>query len=191
MAVWYIRITKTLFVKHSRQVKVFVSRIFGIIVENALKLVIAFLFVSSHSTWSMGFSAAPALVQALNSSNVGALYSQTCVASYTYHSWNICGKFKNRRRRESYRLQRRALGIAEIKLFHPKSDKFSHQVPTCDNCDIKNGGKRVKKVGQPWLTLTLLIYILTVAIFACVSGQRTSCLSLLILFFFSLFPDED
>ena len=151
MAVWYIRITKTLSVEHSRQVKVFVSRIFAIIVRNTHKLVIAFLFVSNHSTWSMGFSAAPAL----NRSNVGALYSHTCVASYTYHSRNICGKFKNRRRRESYRFQRRALGRAEINCFLQKSDKFSNQVQPCDNCDIKNGGKRVKKVGQPGLTLTV------------------------------------
>ena len=155
MAVWYIWITKTLFVEHSRQVKVFVSRIFGIIAEDAHKLVIAFLFVSNHSTWSMGFSAVPACVQALYSSYVGALYSHACVESYTYHSWNVCGKFKNRRRRESYRFQRRALGRAEIKRFLPKSDKFSHQVQPCDNCNIKNGGKRVKKVGQPWLTLTV------------------------------------
>ena len=86
---------------------------------------------------------------------IGALYSHACVTSYTYHSWNICGKFKNRRRRESYRFQRRALERAEINCFLPKSDKFSNQVPPCDNCNIKNGGKRVKKVGQLWLTLTV------------------------------------
>ena len=180
-----------MFVEHSRLVKVFVSRIFGIIVEDAHKLIIAFLFVSNHSTWSIGFSAAPALVQALNSSNVEALYSHTWVASYTYHSWNICGKFKNRRRRESYRFQRRALGRAEIKLFLPKSDKFSNQVPPCDNCDIKKGGKTSE---ESWSTLAnsdsaILVCILTIAIFACVLGQRTSCLFL--SFFFSLFPDED
>ena len=155
MAVWYISITKTLFVEHSRQVKDFESPIFGIIVRNAHKLVIAFLFVSNHSTWSMGFSAALVRVQALYSSNVEALYSHTWVASYTYHSWNICGKFKNRRRRESFRFQRRALGKAEINCFLPKSDKFSRQVQPCDNCDIKNGGERVKKVGRPWVTLAV------------------------------------
>ena len=58
MAIWYISITKTLFVEHSRQVKVFVFRIFGIIVRNVHKLVIAFLFVSNHSTWGTEFSAA-------------------------------------------------------------------------------------------------------------------------------------
>ena len=42
----------------------------------------------------------------------------------------------------------------------------------------------MKKFGQPWLILTVqyLVYILTVAIFACVSGQRTSCLSLFLSF---------
>ena len=51
-------------VEHSRQIKVFVSRIFGI-VRNAHKLVRAFLFVSNHSTLSKGFSAALAREQAL------------------------------------------------------------------------------------------------------------------------------
>ena len=184
MAISYISITKTLFVKHSREVKVFESRIFGTIVRNANKLVRAFLFVSNHSTWSMGFSAALARVQALYSNNVGALYRHTCAASYTYYSWNICGKFKNRRRCKSFCFQRRALGRAEINCFLPKSDKFSHQVPPCNNCDIKNVGKRVKKFGQHWLLLTVqyLVCILTVVIFACVSGQRTSCLSLSLFF---------
>ena len=188
MAVWYIWITKTLFVEHSRQVKVFVSRIFSITVEHAYKLVIAFLFVSNHSTWSIGFPAAPALVQALYSSDVGALYSHTRVASYTYHSWNICGKFKNRRRRESYRFQRRALRRAEINCFLRKSDKFakSHLVITAIS-------KKGETSEESWSTLTdsdsaILVRILTIAIFACVSGQRTSCL---FLFFFSLFPDEN
>ena len=43
---------------------------------------------------------------------------------------------------------------------------------------------QVKKFGQPWLILTVqyLVCILTVAIFGCVSGQRTSYL--LLSFFF-------
>ena len=81
--------------------------------------------------------------------------------SYTYHFWNICGKFKHRRRRESFRFQWRA----EIK---PRSILL------------------VKKFGQPWLLLTVqyLECILTIAIFECVSGQRTSCLSHSFFFFF-------
>ena len=61
MAVWYIWITKTLFVENSRQVKVFESRIFGISVRNARK----FLFLSNHSIWSIRFSAALGRKQAL------------------------------------------------------------------------------------------------------------------------------
>ena len=61
LVIW---ITKTLFVEHSRQVKVFVSRKSGIIVRNAHKLVRAFLFVSNHSTWGTEFSAAQVLVTA-------------------------------------------------------------------------------------------------------------------------------
>ena len=66
------------------------------------------------------------------------------------------------------------------------SPKIRHILPPCDNCDIKNGRKRVKKF---WSTLadsdsaTFLVCILTVAIFACVSGQRTSCLSLPLFLF--------
>ena len=43
MAAWYIWITKTMFVEHSCQGKVFVSRMFGNI-RSAHKLVVAFLF---------------------------------------------------------------------------------------------------------------------------------------------------
>ena len=111
----------------------------------------------------------------------GSRDSHTCVANYTYYSWNICGKFKHRLRRESFRFQRRA----EIKRFILArttfnlhfSPKIRHILSPCDNCDIKKGRKRVKKVGQPWLILTVQLLFLF-AIFGCVSGQRTSCLSL-------------
>ena len=57
--------------------------------------------------------------------------------------------------------------------------KIRQILPPCDNRDIKKGRKQVKKFGQPWLVLTVqyLVCMLTVAIFACVSDQRTSCLS--------------
>ena len=116
----------------------------------------------------------------------GSRDSHTCVASYTYHFWNVCGNLKI------------ALGVnlfvskGETRLNHAPSllerglnmhfsPKSRHILPPCDNCDIKNGKKRVKKF---WSTLadsdsaTFLLCILTVAIFACVSGQRTSFLSL-------------
>ena len=117
MAPWYIWITKTLFVEHSRQVNVFASRIFGIIVRNA-QLYLSFL--------------------------------------------KFCGKFKHRRRRESFRFQ----GRAEIR---PRSILS------------------VKKFGQPWLLLTVqyLVCILTVAIFAwsCVRVRPKNFLSLSLFFF--------
>ena len=85
------------------------------------------------------------------------------MCSYTYHFWNICGKFKHRRRRQSFRFQRRA----EIK---PRS--------------ILSG----KKFGQPWLLLIVqyLVCILTVAIFAwsCVRVRPKNFLSLSLFFFF-------
>ena len=68
------------------------------------------------------------------------------------------------------------------------SPKIRHIPLPCDNCDIKNGRKQVKKFGQPWLTLTVQFsYVfLTVAILACVSGKRTSYL--LVSFFFRRSP---
>ena len=38
------------------------------------------------------------------------------------------------------------------------SPKIRHILPPCDNCDIKNGRKRVKKFGQTWLTLTVQLF---------------------------------
>ena len=35
------------------------------------------------------------------------------------------------------------------------SPKIRHIPLPCENCDIKNGRKQVKKFGQPWLTLTV------------------------------------
>ena len=139
----------------------------------------------------MEFPAAPAHVQALYGSNVGALYSHTCVPSYTYHSWNICGKFKNRRRRASFRFQRRALGRAEINFFLPKSDKFSHQVAPCNNCDIKNGGKTSEEI---WSTLaasdSAIFGMYINCCYFCVRVRPKNLLSLS-FFFLSLFRDEN
>ena len=130
----------------------------------------------------MGFSAALARLQALNSSNVGALYSYTIRIILEIFVANL----KIAVGVNPIVSNGRALGRAEIKLFLPKSDKFSHQVPTCDNCDIKNGGKTSE---ESWSTLAdsdsaILLCILTIAIFPCVSGQRTSCLFLSFFFFF-------
>ena len=98
-----------------------------------------------------------------------------------------CGKFKNRLRRESFRFRRRVLLERGLNMHF--SPKIRHILPPCDNCDIKNGRKRVMKFGQPWLTLTVQLFwyvLLTVAIFGCVSGQRTSCLFLSLCFVFNV-----
>ena len=92
----------------------------------------------------------------------GSRDSHTCVTNYTYHFWNICGNLKI------------ALGVnpfvsnGEPRLNVPSllepglnmhfSPKIRHILPPCDNCDIWNGEKRVKKFGQPWLTLTVQLF---------------------------------
>ena len=64
--------------------------------------------------------------------------------------------------------------------------KIRQILPPCDNRDIKNGRKQVKKFGQPWLILTVhyLLCILTVAILTCVSGHAKNFVSVSLLSFF-------
>ena len=65
--------------------------------------------------------------------------------------------------------------------------KIRQILPKCDNRDIKNGRKQVKKFGQPWLILTVLHLVLSVAILsACRAKELPISLTL-----FLLFPDED
>ena len=65
--------------------------------------------------------------------------------------------------------------------------KIRQILPPCDNRDIKNGRKPVKKFGQPWLILTVLYLVLSVAILsACRAKELPISLTL-----FLLFPDED
>ena len=121
----------------------------------------------------------------------GSRDGHTCVTSYTYHFWNICGNLKIALGRNPFvfngepRLN--VPSLLERSLNMHFSPKIRHILPPCDNCDIKNRGKRVKKF---WSNLadsenaTFLLCILTVAIFPCVSGQRTSCLSRSPFFFF-------
>ena len=60
--------------------------------------------------------------------------------------------------------------------------KIRHILPPCDNCDIKNGAKRVKKFGQSWLTLTeqLFWYVYQLLLFlrACQAQELSVSLSL-------------
>ena len=125
----------------------------------------------------------------------GSRDGHTCVTSYTYHFWNICGNLKIALGGNPFvfngepRLN--VPSLLERSLNMHFSPKIRHILPPCDNCDIKNRGKRVKKF---WSNLadsenaTFLLCILTVAIFACVSGQRTSCLSRSPFFFFHCSP---
>ena len=66
------------------------------------------------------------------------------------------------------------------------SPKIRHILPPCDNCDIKNRGKRVKKFGQTWLTLKMqpfwYVYQLLLFLRACQAKELP--VSLALLFFF-------
>ena len=174
MAVWYIWITKTLFVEHSRRVKVFVSRIFG--VWNAHKL------VSLTVCYCEQFFNMKHRIFCCTRKRTGSCGSHTRLFCELYAHYILeifVENSRNSRRRESFRFQRRAEIKRSIPLerglnmhFPPKIRQF---LPSCDNCVIKTGRKQVKKFGQPWLILTVqyLVCILTAAIFVCVSGQRT------------------
>ena len=131
----------------------------------------------------------------------GSRDSHTCVTSYTYHFWNICGNLKI------------ALGVnpfvsnGEPRLNVPSllerglnmhfSPKIRHILPPCDNCDIKNGRKRVKKFwstladsdSATFLVLTFGMYIN--CCYFCVRVRPKNFLSLSPSLSFSLFPDED
>ena len=169
----------------SRQVKVFVSRIFGIVVRNAHKLVIAFLFVSNHSTWSIRFSAALAREQALVTATSVLRAIRTILEIFVANlkialgvnpfvsngdpKWNVPSLLK------------RGLNMH----FPPKIPQI---LPPCDNCDIKNGRKQVKKSGQPWLTVIFGMYIKLLRGLACVSGtfRPKNFLSHSLSFFFNV-----
>ena len=157
MAVWYIWITKTMSVEHSRQIKDFESRIFGIIVRNAHKLVIAFLFLSNHSIWSIRFSSALGRVQALLTATP-VLRAKRTILEIFEANLNIAlgvNPFVSNwvPRLNVPSLHERGLNMHSA-LMH-FSPKIRHIPPPCDNCDMKNGRKQAKKFSQPWLTLTV------------------------------------
>ena len=115
----------------------------------------------------------------------GSRDSHTCVTSYTYHFWNICGNLKialgvnpfvsNREPRLN------VPSLLERGLNMHFSPKIRHILPPCDNCDIWNGEKRVKKFGQPWLTLTVQLFRY------CVRVRPKNFLSLSLYFCFCFF----
>ena len=68
------------------------------------------------------------------------------------------------------------------------SPKIRHILPLCDNCEIKNGKKRVKKFGQPWLTLRVqlfcYVYLLLIFLRACKTKELPISLTLFLFVFF-------
>ena len=62
--------------------------------------------------------------------------------------------------------------------------KIPQILPPCDNCDIKNGRKQLKKFGQPWLTVQYLVCILNccVVLRACQAKELPISLSLSLFF---------
>ena len=66
------------------------------------------------------------------------------------------------------------------------SPKIRHILPQCNNCEIKNRGKRVKKFGQPWLTLTVqlfcYVYLLLIFLRACKTKELPISLTLFFVF---------
>ena len=157
MAVWYSWITKTLFVEHSCQVKILVTRMFGIIVGNAHKLVIAFLFVSNHSTWSVEFSAALAREQALVTATPVLRAIRTILEIFAANLNIALGAVGMNPFVSNGEPRLNIPSLLERGLNMHFSPKIWHILLPCDNCDIKNGRKQVKKFSQPWLLLMLLL----------------------------------
>ena len=121
----------------------------------------------------------------------GSRDSHTCVTSYTYHFWNICGNLKIALRVNPFvsngepRLN--VPSLLERGLNMHFSPKIRHILPPCDNCDIWNGEKRVKKFGQPWLTLLWRCNFFVTYInccYFCVRVRPKNFLSLSLVFFF-------
>ena len=129
-------------------------------------------------------------------SRTGSRDSHTCVASYTNHFWNVCGQGVCGNLKI-------ALGVnlfvskGETRLKHVPSllerglnmnfsPRIRHILPPCDNCNIKDGVKRVKKFGQTWLTLKMqpfwYVYQLLLFLRACQAKELP--VSLALLFFF-------
>ena len=74
----------------------------------------------------------------------GSRDSHTCVANYTNHSRNICGKFKNRPGRESLRFQRRAA----IKHSTLARTRFKHAFSTQNETNSGRVITGISKTGE-------------------------------------------
>ena len=184
MRAWYIWITKTLFVEHSRQVKVFVSRIFGIIVRNAHKLVRAFLFVTNHSTWGTEFSAELVREQVLVTATPVLRTIRTILEIFVANLKIAVGVNPLVSNGEPRLNVPSLLEPGENMKFSPK---IRHIPLPCENCDIKNGRKQVKKFGQPWPTLTVQFsYVFKLLLFLRACQAKELPISLSLSFFIAL-----
>ena len=164
LVIWII---KTLFVEHSRQVKVFVSRIFGIIAKDANNLLASLAIIPNWTGHSLSVCDQSFIMKhrvfCCTRSRTGSRDSHTCVASYTNHFWNICGNLKialgvNLFVSKGETRLKHVPSLLERGLIMNFSPRIRHILPPCDNCDIKDGGKRLKKFGQTWLTLIVQLF---------------------------------
>ena len=111
----------------------------------------------------------------------GSRDSHTCVTSYTYHFWNICGNLKI------------ALGVNPFvsngeprlnvpSLLEPKSDTFSHRVITAISKTGKSEWKNLVNLGWLWQCNFFGMYIN--CYYFCVRVRPKKFLSLSLSFFF-------
>ena len=126
----------------------------------------------------------------------GSRDSHTCVANNTNHSRNICGKFKNRRKRESFSFQRRAeikrsiLARTRLKpfpFFLPKSDTFPYRVIIAISKTGESKWRNLVNLGWLWQCNFRMFFN---CCYFSVRVRQKNFLSLG-LFLFSSFPDED
>ena len=160
MAVWYIWITKTLFVEHSRQVKVFVSRIF--FVRNAHKL------VSLSVCYCEQFFNMKHRIFCCTRKRTGSRGSHTrlCCELYVHYILEIfVENSKNSRRRESFRFQRRAEIKRSIPLerglnmhFPPKIRQFLHRVIIALSKTGESKWRNLVNLGWFWKCNTWYVY---------------------------------
>ena len=123
------------------------------------------MFVRNHSTWNIGsVSAALDREQALVIATPVLRAIRTVLEIFVANLKIAVGVNPFVSNGEP-RLNVPSLLKRGLKLHSPP--KIKQIFPSCDNCDIKNGWKQVKKFGQPWLILTVqyLACILTVTVF--------------------------
>ena len=120
----------------------------------------------------------------------GSRDGHTCVTSYTYHFWNICGNLKIALGGNPFvfngepRLNHVA-SLLERGLNMHFSSKIRHILPPCDNCDIKTGEsewRNLVKLGWLWKCNLFGMYIN--CCYFCVRVRPKNFLSLSLSFFF-------